>query len=90
MDGHERGGTRDQRLSVPAARWSSPTTTSIGDLDSLEGNPVLTDVTALYGLTHVGNDVIVVGNVSLTDAAAQALADEIDTIGGSVTISGNE
>jgi hypothetical protein len=54
------------------------------------GNPVLTDVTALYGLTTVTGEVVIVNNPLLTDAAAQVLVDEIDSIGGNVTVSGNE
>lgn len=43
----------------------------------------------LYGLTSVGYDVMLTDNLILTDLAAQALVDEIDFIGGTVTISGN-
>jgi hypothetical protein len=55
-----------------------------------DANPALVDVTALYGLESVAEDVIITGNTALTDAAAQALVDEIESIGGTVTISGNE
>jgi hypothetical protein len=60
-----------------------------GDL-SLWDNPALEDVTALYELELVGGDVSIRGNRSLTNAAAQALADEIDQISGSLFIEGNE
>ena len=62
--------------------------TTVGDVLNIERNVVLADVTALYGLQSVW-DVYVMDNVSLTDAAAEALVDEIDVIGGDVWISGN-
>jgi hypothetical protein len=37
---------------------------------SIEFNDSLTDVFALYQLTHVGNDAFIVDNGVLTDAAA--------------------
>ncbi len=52
-------------------------------------NPSLVDVTALYGVQLVAGGVSIIDNTSLTDAAAQALVDEIDDIGSSVSISGN-
>ncbi len=53
-------------------------------------NDQLTDVTALYGLLAVHQDVTITGNPMLTNAAAQGLVEEIEFIGGTVTISGNE
>lgn len=66
-----------------------------GDAEEASGptrqhrNDGLTDVTALYGV-GVGNDLTVTDNPNLGDAAAQALVDQIGSIGGSVTISGNQ
>jgi hypothetical protein len=54
------------------------------------GNHRLNDVTALFGLTQVVREVVIADNIRLTDVAAQALVDEIDTIGGTVTVSGND
>jgi hypothetical protein len=55
-----------------------------------EGNPSLVDTRALHSLWVVGRDVLIAGNVSLTDASAHILVDEIDKIGGTITVSGNE
>ncbi len=54
-----------------------------------EGNPSLTDLKGLYGLESVSADVTIRGNTALPDAEAWALVDEIETIGGAVTIEGN-
>jgi hypothetical protein len=56
---------------------------------SIDNNIVLVDVTALHGLTGVGLDVIISDNPSLPHEAAVALANEIDLIGGTVSITGN-
>jgi hypothetical protein len=50
-------------------------------------NAALVDVTALHGLTSVGGDVEITGNTLLDLAAAQGLADAIDTVGGTTTVS---
>lgn len=55
----------------------------------IQYNAALADVSALYGLTSVQDDVTIRDNVVLTDLAAQDLVNEIDTIGGSIRISGN-
>lgn len=55
----------------------------------LTSNAVLVDLTPLYSLASVDDDVTIRDNLSLTDAAAQALVDEIDAIGGTVSVSGN-
>jgi hypothetical protein len=60
------------------------------DSDAIAGNEALTDVTALYGVTHVSNGVFIIGNITLTDAAAEALVDEIDVVDGPVSIHGND
>jgi hypothetical protein len=56
----------------------------------IRGHDQLADVTALHGLTRVGEDVEVSFNPALGDDAAYVLVDEIDTIGGTVTIRNNE
>ena len=54
----------------------------------LQRNPVLTDLTALYGLSAVGS-VDIEWNAALGDTAASALVSEIDTIHGAVTVAHN-
>jgi len=61
--------------------------TQIGTL-TLQENPVLTD--PLQGLQTVNGNVVVCDNTSLTDAAAQALIDAIESITGTTQVSGNE
>lgn len=63
--------------------------TDVGEDLRITDNPELADVSALYGLANVAGDVVITNNASLTDEAAQDLVDEIDNVGGSVTISGN-
>jgi hypothetical protein len=60
------------------------------DLLSLTNNPALVDVTGLYGLQAVHGDVMIARNHALTDAAAQALVDEIDVIEGDVYVGDNQ
>lgn len=55
----------------------------------LVNNRVLTDVTPLAGLTLVGGDVTIRSNPCLTDEAGRALVDDIDVVGGGVTVNGN-
>ena len=50
---------------------------------------LLTDVSALHGVTLVGTQLVITDNISLPSAYAEALRDAIDAIGGAVTISGN-
>lgn len=57
--------------------------------DSLPGNAVLNDATALYGLLEVQTDIAIDDNPMLTPEAIQALIDEIDTIGGDVFLFDN-
>jgi hypothetical protein len=59
-----------------------------GDL-YLRYNPALTDVTALYHLEYVGGDVHIEDNLQLSNDAAWALVDEIDTLVGGAFVSGN-
>lgn len=56
---------------------------------SIQYNDVLTDISALYGLTLVGQDVNISNNISLPTQNAWDLINEIDTIGGTTTVSGN-
>jgi hypothetical protein len=62
----------------------------VGNDLHIDRNDGLTDVAALYGVVSVGNEVTVTDNPNLGDAAAQALVDQIGSIGGGVTISGNQ
>lgn len=55
-----------------------------------DGNDVLVDVTALYGLEFVGKSVIITHNPSLTDEAAMDLVAHIENIGGNVVIEDND
>ena len=71
-----------------ASKGSTNLTTVSNDL-IIDRNAVLTDVTALYGLVDVGGDVLIDRNDILTDAAAQLLVDQIDNIGGTITITAN-
>lgn len=64
------------------------TLVSIGGELFIGYNKPLVDVLALYNLTSV-TDVSILYNPVLTDTAAQALVDEIDSIAGRVTITGN-
>jgi hypothetical protein len=59
-----------------------------GDL-AIERNSVLTSVSALYGVTRVGGSLSIRYNTALSTTQANTLAGEIDSIGGTVTISGN-
>lgn len=54
------------------------------------GNPSLADLKGLYGLETVSGDVVIRGNASLADTEAQALVDEIESVGGTVTIEDNQ
>jgi hypothetical protein len=61
------------------------------DTDLFVGsNDSLTDLGVLYGLESVGGDVTVTLNTALGDEAAWDLVDEIELVGGAVTIYGNE
>lgn len=62
---------------------------SIGGGLAIGESVALRDVTALYPLARVGGNVAIFGNQLLTDEAAWRLANEIDVIGGTVTIAGN-
>jgi hypothetical protein len=55
----------------------------------IDRNASLVDLDALYGVETVGGEIRIVDNPALTDEAAQALVDQIDTVEGPVTISGN-
>lgn len=59
-----------------------------GDL-RLEQNGRLHDVTALSNVTTLSGDLDILDNAELLTADAEALRDAIDSIGGTVTISGN-
>lgn len=56
---------------------------------TLDANPSLTDVRPLYGLEAVHGDLTLTDNTSLPTAEALALVEQIEAIGGEVTISGN-
>ncbi len=53
-------------------------------------NELLVDVTALHGVSLVTDDVYIADNPVLTDEAAWALVNEIETIQGEITVSGND
>jgi len=59
---------------------------------TVSSNHVLADVTALHGLTSIGDAFTISDNVDLLTEDAEALRDAIGTenIGGTVTISGNK
>ena len=50
----------------------------------------LVDVSSLHGLDEVGRHVTITNNTQPTNTAAQVLVSNIGTIGGTVTVSGNE
>ena len=83
-----RALTLENNISLTSLAGAEDLTEITEDL-IIDNNNNLTDLTALYGLTLVGGDLTVVDNDDLTDTAAQSLADEIDLIGGAITISGN-
>lgn len=57
---------------------------------TIDNNISLVDVSSLHGLEHVGDQVSITNNRELTDVAAQALVDEIDFVGGRVSIENND
>lgn len=79
----------DDNPALASLRGLERLTALTGDL-ALSENGALTDLGALYGLVDVARDVAIQDNRALTDAAAWTLLAEIDTIGGTVTVSGND
>lgn len=53
------------------------------------GNPLLVDLGGLYGLETVAGDVTIKGNATLPDAEAWALVNQIESVGGAVTVEDN-
>ncbi|MBX2798392.1 MAG: hypothetical protein KTR31_12000 [Myxococcales bacterium] len=65
----------------------------IADIDGpleVSGNVSLRNVTALYGLNEVTGDVLFEDNTGLSDASAQAVVDDIKTLGGTATVRNND
>jgi len=73
--------------AVIALDWA-PALRQTGDL-TIDTNPSLVDVTGLYGLEAVTADVHVTDNAMLGDDAALALVAAIESIGGTVVVTGN-
>lgn len=62
--------------------------TELGAL-TITSNKTLVDVVALHGLSAVSGNVTIRGNVTLASADADALVAAIESIGGTVDVSGN-
>lgn len=62
---------------------------TVGTSLSIQYNDVLMDISALYGLSLVGQDVTISNNITLPTQNAWDLVNQIETIGGTTTVSGN-
>ena len=56
----------------------------------VQKNPVLTDISGLAGLNHVGETIVFTDNTSLNVAAVQGFIDSLDGFEGNVRIIGNQ
>ena len=59
---------------------------TIGNELRLRGNADLSDLSALYNLESVGGDVTILDNPALPAGEAEALVDELETVGGHIEI----
>ena len=63
--------------------------TTVGGSFTLTDNLALFTVSQLFTLDSVGEDVVITGNTALPTSEADALANGITSVGGTVTVSGN-